>query len=191
MKSILSIFSSNEKKEEVVTNSDITNEMLDAAARGDTNWVRRCLAEGADIDAKGATGHTALHYATSNNDVPIIRLLLENAAKLTIKNSDGKIPLDLAIKGTTSQQLLQEASLKSTNDSTSTLSSEKPVNSGNNKNSYAQSKQSIFTSDDPSKRDYLDELAADAAAKLAFAKEIGKLTEDPNKNFPQMPRKGR
>ncbi len=59
--------------------------------------VQLCLDQGADVNAQGARGDTALHDAvTGRGDVEVIRYLIEHGASLEIKNERGQTPLDAA-----------------------------------------------------------------------------------------------
>jgi hypothetical protein len=56
------------------------------------------LAIGANPDAVGAGGETALHHAAEKGRLAIIELLLKAGAKSDIKNADKKTPAELALK---------------------------------------------------------------------------------------------
>jgi ankyrin repeat protein len=59
--------------------------------------IQLCLDKGADINAPGANGDTALHVAvTGRGDVDIIRYLLDHGASLDVKNARGQTALDAA-----------------------------------------------------------------------------------------------
>jgi len=59
--------------------------------------IEVCLANGANINAPGASGDTALHLAvTGRGDLDVIRYLVQRGASLTIKNARGQTPLDAA-----------------------------------------------------------------------------------------------
>jgi uncharacterized protein len=59
--------------------------------------IRLCLDHGADINAAGANGDTALHDAvTGRGDPDVIRYLAEHGASLDAKNSKGLTALDAA-----------------------------------------------------------------------------------------------
>jgi ankyrin repeat protein len=59
--------------------------------------IQLCLDKGADINATGANGDTALHDAvTGRGDPEIIRYLVEHGASLDAKNAKGQTPLDAA-----------------------------------------------------------------------------------------------
>jgi ankyrin repeat protein len=56
-----------------------------------------CLSSGMDVNAAGANGDTALHYAvTGRGDLDVIRYLVAHDASLTAKNTKGETPLDAA-----------------------------------------------------------------------------------------------
>ena len=54
------------------------------------------LEGGAEVDAKGENGDTALHRAASFGNAELVRLLLANNAPTSPKNDDGHTPFDLA-----------------------------------------------------------------------------------------------
>jgi ankyrin repeat protein len=62
--------------------------------------VEKYLNEGADINAqdKNDKDNTVLHIAVTKDYPKIVKLLLEKVAKISILNSAGKSPLDLARK---------------------------------------------------------------------------------------------
>ncbi|MDP6505639.1 MAG: ankyrin repeat domain-containing protein, partial [Planctomycetota bacterium] len=57
--------------------------------------VRWLIENGADINARNYSGHTALHYAARGFDLELTRLLLENGADPDVRNQDGLVPLSL------------------------------------------------------------------------------------------------
>jgi ankyrin repeat protein len=57
--------------------------------------VEVCLNAGADINAAGTNGDTALHFAvTGRGDLEVVKYLVEHGASLTIKNARGQTALD-------------------------------------------------------------------------------------------------
>lgn len=54
---------------------------MSAATRGDAETVKLLLAAGADVNARIASGQTALTYAREENHPEIIRLLQEAGAR--------------------------------------------------------------------------------------------------------------
>ena len=50
-----------------------------------------------DINVRDSNGNTALHYALLNEDIPTIKLLIEQGAKITLKNNDEESVLDMAM----------------------------------------------------------------------------------------------
>lgn len=63
-----------------------------------TKRVKKYLDEGADINYidKNDCDNTCLHVAVLENDLEIIRLLLERGAAIDTKNADGKTAYDIA-----------------------------------------------------------------------------------------------
>jgi len=59
--------------------------------------IKLCLAAGLDINAVENTGRTALHGAALQGFDPVVQFLVEQGAKLDIKDRNGRTPLDLAM----------------------------------------------------------------------------------------------
>ena len=53
----------------------------------------------ANINSQARNGEgTPLHYATTLQDIPVIKLLLERGADANLTNDDGLTPLHIAVK---------------------------------------------------------------------------------------------
>ena len=63
--------------------------LLDAAERGDRPAVTRMLAKGANPNAPGPDGSTAIMYAASNGDTELVRALIKAGANVKLKNQLG------------------------------------------------------------------------------------------------------
>ncbi|MXX71689.1 MAG: hypothetical protein F4205_04345 [Gemmatimonadetes bacterium] len=71
--------------------------VADAAMRGDASTVRALIAEGADVNAAQGDGMTALHWAASNRDPGLARILLEAGADVGAGTRIGRYtPLHVA-----------------------------------------------------------------------------------------------
>ena len=66
--------------------SDSTRDLFDAAAAGDADAVRTALDAGADIEARGDGGMTALVAATKADHVDAARVLIEAGADVNAKD---------------------------------------------------------------------------------------------------------
>jgi len=66
------------------------------AGRGDARIVSRLLACGADVNARAAGGHTALHETAFRGNLALAELLLAHGAAAAARNDDGQTPLDIA-----------------------------------------------------------------------------------------------
>lgn len=66
-----------------------------AAISGKSNVVKLLLEKGANVNAKGGDGSTALHSAAFLGHVEAVKLLLANGADKTIKKDDGMTALDV------------------------------------------------------------------------------------------------
>jgi uncharacterized protein len=64
--------------------------LLDAAQSGDTPTAMRLLsAKGANVNAAGADGSTAIMYASANGDLELVRALIKAGADVKAKNQFG------------------------------------------------------------------------------------------------------
>ena len=61
------------------------NIFLQAAKDKDLETVKKCVVNGVNINVTDHEGYTALHLAAKNNDVPMLRFLIENGMKVNIK----------------------------------------------------------------------------------------------------------
>ncbi|MGW9157234.1 ankyrin repeat domain-containing protein [Microbacterium sp. NPDC055665] len=66
--------------------TDATRDLLDAATTGDADAVRAALGDGADLEARGDGGMTALVAATKANHVDAARALIEAGADVNAKD---------------------------------------------------------------------------------------------------------
>ena len=70
---------------------------LQYAARGDRTAIARDLLDaGADVDALGSPYPSPLYYAALGGDADLVALLLDAGADPTLKDSRGRLPLDVA-----------------------------------------------------------------------------------------------
>jgi len=58
--------------------------------------ARLCLEGGADINAAGGNGQTALHLAVTVRSEDFIRFLIERGARVDLEDQQGRTPIDLA-----------------------------------------------------------------------------------------------
>lgn len=72
-------------------------EILQAAMLGDTARVPELLADGTDVDTKGACDRTPLHQAARQGRIAIVKLLLEHGADVNSKDTWGWTPLHQAV----------------------------------------------------------------------------------------------
>ncbi|VFQ96317.1 unnamed protein product [Cuscuta campestris] len=68
-----------------------------ACGYGEEECVRILLEVGAKVDALDKNKNTALHYAAGYGRKECVVLLLEYGAAVTLRNMDGKTPMDVAI----------------------------------------------------------------------------------------------
>jgi len=60
------------------------------------DWVNGLIDEGAEINALGEDGKTALMHAVEQNSTQVVNLLLEADANVSIKSKNGKTALEMA-----------------------------------------------------------------------------------------------
>ena len=69
-------------------------ELWDAALVGDMEWCKRLLREGADIEQRGrGFGMTPVMAAAASGHLSVVQLLVENGAKINVRDDDGDSPL--------------------------------------------------------------------------------------------------
>ncbi|XP_049407603.1 protein VAPYRIN-LIKE-like isoform X2 [Solanum stenotomum] len=69
-----------------------------AARKGDVADIKKCIAEGANVNGKDQNGWTPLHRAAFKGRVEVVKVLVNNRAKLDIVDYVGYTPLHLAIE---------------------------------------------------------------------------------------------
>lgn len=79
--------------------NDWNNELFKSAENGNLEQVKQCLENGADVNAKSATGLTALLVASKEGHFEVAKLLIENGAQVGIKDNNFKTALDLVKTG--------------------------------------------------------------------------------------------
>jgi ankyrin repeat protein len=67
--------------------------LRDAAAEGDLDRVRTALAAGADVNARGEYGDSALNGACENGHTDVVAFLLDNGADIENLGGADKTPL--------------------------------------------------------------------------------------------------
>lgn len=87
------------------------NELVAAALSGDASRIRRLLHQGVVPNARGDSGHGALHRAAESTSLDVIQLLLEAGADPDLPDANGFTPLMAAAfaGATSSVALLIEA----------------------------------------------------------------------------------
>ena len=73
--------------------------LLEAVRTGDVAAIDALLDEGADVNAAGADGTTALHWAVYRDDLPTVERLIRAGAAVDHANRYGVRPLSLAVAG--------------------------------------------------------------------------------------------
>jgi len=67
------------------------------ALRGETDKVRRLIAQGCDVNARDHLGRSAVHAAAIGGAGRLIRILHEAGAALDIRDHEGRTPVELAV----------------------------------------------------------------------------------------------
>jgi ankyrin repeat protein len=79
--------------------SAFDDELLAAAEASSLEAVKAALEQGADVDARDATGRTALMTASMNGAIPIMQVLLQAGASVDLQAALGETALILAASG--------------------------------------------------------------------------------------------
>jgi hypothetical protein len=81
----------------VLAQDDLTHDLLDAAATGDTARVRANLEAGVKVDAAGKNGRTALMVAAQHGRVDTVKALLAAGANTDLRDESGLTAYGLAL----------------------------------------------------------------------------------------------
>ena len=80
-----------------------------AANQGDADLFYRLLELGADVNARGPAGATALVYAAHNGDVETLGVLLAHGANVNVQDDKGRTALHYATSGEIARLLMENA----------------------------------------------------------------------------------
>lgn len=69
-----------------MTNQTLSEDLIQAADRGDLAAVEQLLARGADVHHKDASGRTALMAATQKNHIPLAQKLIEAGSDVNARD---------------------------------------------------------------------------------------------------------
>jgi len=78
--------------------NDLDRQLLKSADRDDVASVRQLLDKGANAEARGHNGSSALAMAAEHGDVAMVKLLLEKGANVGAKDESDETPLVLAAR---------------------------------------------------------------------------------------------
>jgi hypothetical protein len=81
-----------------LTNAAGETALMMAALKGHTDWARRLLDRGAQLDGLAQPGWTPLHYAASGPEPKAVALLLERGARVDVLSPNGSTPLMMAAR---------------------------------------------------------------------------------------------
>ncbi len=94
-------------REDVEMKDDSGNPLLlIAVAKGYYEMTKLLIEKGANINAPGAEGNTALHQSVIMGRNDIAQLLLEHGAQTELKNNAGETPFEIAKKQNNNEMLL-------------------------------------------------------------------------------------
>ena len=71
-----------------------------------TDFIKRLLLEGTDVNRQDRFKNVPLHFMVRENNSELTRLLLNERADINIKTNENKTPLDEARKGSEVERLL-------------------------------------------------------------------------------------
>jgi ankyrin repeat protein len=75
------------QEKEVREDMDMSEPLLQAAERRETETIKRLIEEGADLNKKDSDGRTATMIATYNNDVETAKILIKAGADFNIQDN--------------------------------------------------------------------------------------------------------
>jgi 26S proteasome non-ATPase regulatory subunit 10 len=81
---------------EAVDGSGWTPLMIACSIKDGDPIVKLLISHGADVNAKNASGTTALHFAVSKQNLPLARLLLEKKASARVVDKRKQLPIHRA-----------------------------------------------------------------------------------------------
>lgn len=78
-----------------------------AAFEGDLDYVKQCVeSDPRYVQSVDDFGRTLLHYAAEGGQVAVVKYLLENGASTKVGDNEGYYPLESAVRGTGSKEVL-------------------------------------------------------------------------------------
>jgi hypothetical protein len=98
------------EKEETTEKSDLNKAFLDAVKKNDARAVLQLLGSKGprpDVNATDENGDTPLHLAVQNDNLAMVKFLLNNGAKVGTKNKKGKLPISLAMFGDNANEIIE------------------------------------------------------------------------------------
>lgn len=69
-----------------------------AARKGEVADIKKCIAEGANLNGKDQNGWTPLHRAVFKGKIEAVKVLVKHGAKLDVVDYCGYMPLHLALE---------------------------------------------------------------------------------------------
>lgn len=80
------------------TNKNLTDELLDAAFKGNLDCVKHLVQQGADVDDTDSKGHTALMWAAEGGVLGCVKYLVQQGADIHAMDKDGDTALQWAMQ---------------------------------------------------------------------------------------------
>lgn len=78
-----------------MTQEELNNSLLNAVKlQADNKQIKELLDKGANVNTEGSDGRTLLHIATLNKKYDLMKLLIDNGAKLLVEDKQGNYPVE-------------------------------------------------------------------------------------------------
>jgi ankyrin repeat protein len=97
-KNVLRVFELLHVKTGSQSGHEINDQLFVAVKNGDLQWVRDCIRERANVDARDNNNWTPLHHAAEKGYAELVNILLQNRASINAENNGKATPLHFAAR---------------------------------------------------------------------------------------------